>query len=641
MRSHDIRHSHVVRIARGAVLGLLLASIGGFGPSHSQPASGKRSGHVPDAILVKFGSDLPDSVTRSARTSLRAAREHRFASGAELWRLPPGLSVENAMRRLSHDPNVEYVEPDDIGFLLSVPVDQYYYRQWNLMPSKINAEEAWDITQGSSDVVVAAPDSGINYAHPDLAGNIWINAGEDLNSNGVVDGTNSCPTPNGDFNCVDDDGNGYTDDIRGWDFAASDNDPMDASGHGTAVAGIIGARTNIGGELSSGMAGINWFVKLMPLRCDAGSAVPQEVTVSNLAAAIDYAVDKGADIISLSIGFYCDQPTNTCHQTLKAAVSRARDRDVIVISGAGNNNQDIDTANNWLNPTSFNLDNQVGVAGTDISDNKWYDSQESGSAFGHLSVDIAGPATNNEICTLFNGDYYDYCKETGGGFGGTSAATPHVAGVAALIRSLSPGIPYELIKKQLLEPSSIDAIHDFRTSGPTPITTGGRVNAYKAVADHESVSPAQVTNLSTQSRTKNSITVRWTAPGDDGTSGTASLYQLRYSLAPINASNWLLATKVTGLQAPSAPGTTETFTVGGLSCSTTYYFALKAFDEWGNGTMSNVLTQATKAPVCTISYCSLPSERCDWTGTCTPGGCCAYECYYDESCAYPDPPPPC
>jgi len=220
-----------------------------------------------------------------------------------------------------------------------------------------------------------------------------------------------------------------------------------------------------------------------------------------------------------------------------------------------------------------------------------------------------------------------------------AAAAPHVAAVAALIKSLKLQIPFELTKQQLLEPSSVDLIADFDPAGPYPIITGGRVNAFKAVNGFDPNDPNQITDLTWSGRTFTSITLEWTATGDDGAVGQASLYHLRYSLNPINESNWLLATKATGVPAPAVQGTGEYFTVGNLACGTTYYFALKAFDEWGNGPLSNVKSATTRAPLCPQSYCSGEEMRCSWEGTCGAGGCCVYECHPDPSCLGPDPCP--
>src|SRR3989338_563133 len=170
-------------------------------------------------------------------------------------------------RILSND---TYVDPDRNETWSTGAWGQNYEDMWNL--KQINVMQAWQWTKGSPDVVVAVSDTGIDYNHPDIAANIWVNPGEDLNHNGVVEAW--------DFNNADDDGNGYIDDVRGWDFTTwctywedwerdicgrfkyPDNDPMDGAGHGTHVAGTIAASTNNG----RGIAGISWHSKLMPLK---------------------------------------------------------------------------------------------------------------------------------------------------------------------------------------------------------------------------------------------------------------------------------------------------------------------------------------------------------------------------------------
>ena len=128
--------------------------------------------------------------------------------------------------------------------------------------------------------------------------------------------------------------------------------------------------------------------------------------------------------------------------------------------------------------------------------------------------------------------------------------------------------------------------------------------------------------------------------GSDPSSGRAFLYHVRYSRQPITAGNWLLANKASGAPTPGDPNTTQSMTVSNLRCGTTYYFRMKAFDEWGNGPLSNQVSTTTNAPLCTVNYCKSILERCTYTSTCGDGNCCFYLCDFDETCLTIDSPPP-
>ena len=190
---------------------------------------------MPGEVLVKLRTGSRSHDRAALQGLVAAGTERSFGSGAELWTLGPGVDTEQAVSLLADDPRIEYVEPNYIVHADLTPDDPRYPDLYGLHNTgqtggtpgaDISAEQAWDITTGSASVLVGVIDSGVDYTHPDLAGNIWTNPGE-IPSNGV-----------------DDDGNGYVDDVRGWDFVNDDNDPMDDHGHGTHVAGTIGAVGN-------------------------------------------------------------------------------------------------------------------------------------------------------------------------------------------------------------------------------------------------------------------------------------------------------------------------------------------------------------------------------------------------------------
>ena len=230
------------------------------GPAASPPPQAR---HVPDELIVRF----TPGATAAERRALNAAqgateRRRLLVPRAFLLRLPRGRDVAAAARAYERNPNVAYAEPNFIAApVATTPNDPSFGQLWGLHntgqavngvagtpDADIDAPEAWDVTQGSTAVVVGVADTGIAYDHPDLAPNIWSNPGESgagKESNGV-----------------DDDANGRIDDFRGYDFVAGDNDPMDDHGHGSHVAGTIGAS----GNNSAGVTGVNWRVRLAPLR---------------------------------------------------------------------------------------------------------------------------------------------------------------------------------------------------------------------------------------------------------------------------------------------------------------------------------------------------------------------------------------
>ncbi len=250
----------------------------------------------PDELLVKYrASALPAQaraeIEREGAREVREFRRSRTASnnGIERWRLlrvKHAGDLERVRNSLSRNPLVEKVEYNHKVSLQLTPSDASFNTQWALdntgqtggkPNADINAPQAWDITTGGSNVIVAVIDSGVDYLHPDLTANMWVNPGE-------IPG-----------NKIDDDGNGYVDDVHGYDFLNKDGDPMDDNGHGTHVAGTIAAVTNN----ATGIAGVSWNAKIMALKfTDAtGSG-----SVANAISAILYAANMGAKVMNNSWG---------------------------------------------------------------------------------------------------------------------------------------------------------------------------------------------------------------------------------------------------------------------------------------------------------------------------------------------------
>ncbi|MCB0353980.1 MAG: S8 family serine peptidase [Bdellovibrionales bacterium] len=293
--------------------------------------------------------------------------------------------------------------------------------------AKIQAPEAWDTTTGG-DVIVAVLDTGIDYTHPDLASNMWVNEGE-IPGNGI-----------------DDDHNGYTDDVYGVDFANGDGDPFDDHGHGTHVAGTIGAV----GNNDLGVVGVNWKVKLVALKFLTASG---SGTTFFLPDAIEYAVDNGVRVINASFGGRGDS------QFLRNAIDYANKRGVLFVAAAGNFGTDNDSLPHY--PSNYEFPNVISVAATDVDDHLgWF------SNFGKSSVHLAAPGVQI-LSTLPGGRY--------GKLSGTSMAAPHVTGAAALVLSQYPEYTGQQVKDSLV--NSVSGVSSLRTK----TLSGGRLNVLQAL----------------------------------------------------------------------------------------------------------------------------------------------------------------
>ena len=295
----------------------------------------------------------------------------------------------------------------------------------------IDAREAWSVSTGSPNVVVAVIDTGVDLTHPDLAANIWVNQGEDCPG---------CRT-----NGVDDDGNGYVDDWRGWDFVNGDNDPTDDMGHGTHVAGTIAAVGNNG----LGVAGVTWSTKVMPLKFLSAAGTG---TVADAISAILYANANGASILNSSWGG--DEFT----QALLDAIEQTDANGALFVAAAGNSYVNSDVNPNY--PSGYEAANVLSVGATDQVDHKaWF------SNYGTKSVDLGAPGVN--IYSTWLGGTYRFQD-------GTSMATPQVSGAAALAKAVFPDASGVGLKALLLR--TVDPLSAL--SGTS--RTGGRLNVDRA-----------------------------------------------------------------------------------------------------------------------------------------------------------------
>lgn len=545
---------------------LLLGSWLLSGPLGSSPGNGGGNGghgsgyapYVPGEVLIKFKDAAGPNERANLRAQLNAQKVRGFRSGAEQWRLGAGQDTERAIAQHRGNPHVQYVEPNYLIQMDAVPNDARYGELWGMNNTgqtggtpgaDIDAERAWNVSTGSSDVVVAVIDTGIDYNHPDLAANAWTNPGE-IAGNGV-----------------DDDGNGFIDDIHGWDFYNNDNDPFDDNGHGSHCSGTIGGVGNNG----IGVAGVNWDVSIMGVKFLSGGG---SGTTAGAIASVDYATLMGVDIMSNSWG------GGGFSQALLDSINAAAAQEIVFVAAAGNSGSNNDLTPHY--PSSYNAPNIIAVMATDDNDVRSIWPSGNSSSYGATSVDIGAPGS--DILSTTPGNTYSV-------YSGTSMATPHVSGAAALLRAVAPNTSAVLVRQILMN-----------LAEPLPslaglCVSGARLNAFFPIAEPDDVPPGTIGDLASTGATSNSLFLGWTATGDDGSTGTAAGYDLRYSTAPIDALNFDAAAKAAGVAPPGPYGTPQSTEVVGLTAGTPYYFALKAKDEWGNvGPISNIATGTTLPP---------------------------------------------
>ena len=424
-------------LASALLVVLTLAVLGS--PASGAPSPSGRA--VAGSILVGFEPGVSAAAQSDALSDGGVRREKSFPRiHAQLVSASPQRTAQ-AMRALRRDPRVAYAEPNFVLHAADVtPNDPFFTRLWGLNnigqtvnftagtpDADIDAPEAWSVSTGSPDVVVAVIDTGVDTAHPDLASNIWVNAGEDCPG---------CRT-----NGVDDDGNGYVDDWRGWDFANGDNNPADDNGHGTHVAGTVAATGNNG----LGVAGVTWSSKIMPLKFLGADG---SGTTDDAISAILYARAKGVPILNNSWG------GGDGSEALRDAIEQADASGELFVAAAGNDftNTDVEP----FYPASYDLPNILVVGASDQLDRKaWF------SNYGVRTVDLSAPGTN--VYSTWTGATYRFAD-------GTSMATPQVSGAAALARAVFPNASGVGLKALLLR--DVDPIAMLNTAS----RTGGRLN---------------------------------------------------------------------------------------------------------------------------------------------------------------------
>lgn len=460
--------------------------------------------------IVKLGGyrGLAGSQLQKARRLLSAADENVFvrqylvSDGLFSVRLPSTLTSEQQYAKLKEMPGFVSAEPDFIQYTDLTPNDPSFSQLSGLNQANdqdIDAPEAWNTTQGSMSQVVGIVDSGVEYNHPDLYLNIFLNQAEipatrlanltdidadglitfrdlnnaanqgvgkiqDQNADGRITGADLRATMNttsgvdngtgGWANGTDGDANGFVDDLVGWNFLSGNNDPNDVFGHGSHVAGTVGAV----GNNSVGVVGVNWKVRLMPLKTGGINSSDNSISTSAAIAALNYAVlmKQRGNALRVTNNSWGGGGISA---QLEGAIGNNANNNIMFVAAAGNDGTNNDTTPHY--PSSYVGANIVAVANLTNTG-----ARNGGSNFGVVSVDIGAPGTN--ILSTTGGAYQI--------FTGTSMASPHVAGVAALAFSVAPGATVATVKAAML--NNVDVIASLNGV----VATGGRVNAQKTLA---------------------------------------------------------------------------------------------------------------------------------------------------------------
>jgi uncharacterized membrane protein len=414
-------------------------------PSADEKEVIRREFSVADHLLVKFPTGFPENMIQEwvAKNGFYIRHSLKTTPIKLVAIADPGLdSAEVILSTFIADfpeaaePKMALAERDFLVFPSLAPDDISFNQQWALhntgqsggaSDADIDAPDAWNITTGAREVLVAVVDTGVDRNHPDLEPNMWTNPGE-IPANGI-----------------DDDGNGFVDDVHGWDFFSGDNNPMDEDSHGTHCAGVIGAV----GNNRSGISGVCWQVSMVGIRFLG----PAGGSTSDAIESINYAASLGVDITSNSWG------GAGLSVFLQQAIEDSGEQNIPFIAAAGNDGTDNDFQPHF--PASFPSENVIAVASSTDSDTR------SGfSNYGLTTVDIAAPGTS--IYSTVPGSSY-------AAMSGTSMAAPHVTGALALAKSIAPLISVTELKSQLMQ--TADPVVELSAAS----VSGGRLNAARLI----------------------------------------------------------------------------------------------------------------------------------------------------------------
>ncbi len=476
---------------------------------------------VPDEVLVKPSKGTADRFVGPLAERVGASLLETLGdSGWIRVRIPEGMSVEEALKKFRETGEIEAAQPNFYYRLDLTPNDPQFPNSGMYGLTKISAPAAWDLTTGSPTVVVADIDTGLRYTHEDLAANAWTNSGE---------------IPN---NGVDDDLNGYVDDYYGYDFRYNDSDPADEHGHGTHTAGTVGAV----GNNALGVVGVNWQVKIMAIKIYSAAAT--DSTSAMLVNAYNYVrimKERGVNI-RVTNNSYGDCPEACGYdQATRDALEALGNAGVLNVFAAGNNGRNIDTGAPHY-PGSYDLPTILSVASSTSTDAK------SGfSNWGTTSVDVAAPGSG--ILSTYNNSNISYQS-----LNGTSMATPHVAGAAALLSAYNPNLSAASIKATLMNSS------DPLATWTTLVKAGGRLNVANALIN-QTVCTFDIAQTDLDVRLKGGIfTIAVTAPQNCDYAIKSNSRWIYVSSPAVQSSNGTVTFRVATSPTISRTGT---ITIGG------------------------------------------------------------------------------
>ncbi len=490
---------------------------------------------VADHLLVKAQSGVSEVALNQSLSAL-GAKVRRHLHGTPVYvmavRSPAIADYDAALATLEKPSGpVTLAEPDFIVHAVGAPVipnDTSFSQQWDMhntgqsggtVDADIDAPEAWSVTTGSSSVVVAVIDTGMDLTHPDLAANLWTNPGE-IPGDGI-----------------DNDHNGYIDDVHGWNFVAGNNSPNDDHGHGSHTSGTVGA---VGGN-ALGVTGVCQTVRLMPLKFLSASG---SGTDSDAMEAVVYATANGAFLSSNSWG---GGPNDALMLTF---IQEANAAGVGFVAAAGNSGVNGDLYPEY--PASYVAPNVISVAATDSTDGlAWF------SNYGAQSVHLGAPGVQIYSTTKTGG----YATMSG-----TSMATPHVSGAAALLKAANPALTFAQIKSMLLSQT------DAKPSLAGKTKTGGRLNVAKALVP--ATGPALALGT---------LTIDDSATGDNN--GIPSPGETINALITVTNAGAFASTNVQGTLALTSPPSGVT-----LTSSTAAYGTIAAFGSATNTAAPFVIT---------------------------------------------------
>ncbi len=477
-----------------------------------------KPGWVADEIIIKFDPSLTDSQKEEIAKKY-GLKLKRKSKKAKKFRVFKHSDPDAILNSLKNEPGVIYAERNAYAYALMVPNDPYYKYQWHM--TRIGVEDAWDLATGTG-VIVAVVDTGIKQTLEDLANTQFV---------------------------------------PGYDFVNDDNDPTDDEGHGSHVAGTIAQSTNNG----VGVVGVAFNAKLMPVKVldFRGSG-----TYDDIADGIYYAVDNGADIINMSLG------GSSSLSVLEDAVNYAWSHGVVIVCAAGN-----ESSSDPSYPAAY--DAAISVSATTS-----IDTLASYSNYGS-TIDIAAPGGDSGDN---NGDGYDDMilqntfSRTGEGYyfyAGTSMASPHVAGTAALVKSANPNLTNAEIR-DILESTA----EDLGDPGWDQYFGNGLVNAYAAVQSalgggggggDEDTTPPTISNVDVTNITSDSAVITWTTDEP----ATSKVY-------------YGTTTSYGNTAYDGSYVTSHSITLTGLSAGTTYHFMVESTDQAGNTAQSSDYTFTTQ-----------------------------------------------